>query len=113
MERFSWWRMEQVQHPLSRALCCAFSSILHHVKRFMSHPKVRSRSKFTTRGHACIKSRSVKVEIPQNNLIVSVQAVGRFLTGQTVKLVTFKLSFLYNKQKVVMVESLTQKSCFF
>ena len=38
MERFSWWRMEQVQHPLSRALCGAFCSILHHVKRSMSHP---------------------------------------------------------------------------
>ena len=40
--------------------------------------KVRSRSKFTTRAHACIKSRSVKVEIPQNNFIVSGWAVGRF-----------------------------------
>ena len=38
MERFTWWRMEQVQHPLSRALCGAFCSILHHVKRSMSHP---------------------------------------------------------------------------
>ena len=38
MERFSWWRMEQVRHPLSRALCGAFCSILHHVKRFMSQP---------------------------------------------------------------------------
>ena len=67
----------------------------------------------STIAHAYNKLRSVKVEIPQNNLIVSVQAVGRFLTGQTVKRITFKLSFLYNKQKVVMVESLTTKSCFF
>ena len=37
MERFSWWRMEQVQHSLSRALCGAFCSILHHVKRSLSH----------------------------------------------------------------------------
>ena len=42
MERFSWWRMEQVQHPLSRALCGAFCSILHHVKRSMSHPPYRA-----------------------------------------------------------------------
>ena len=37
-ERFTWWRMEQDAHHLSRALCGAFCSILHHVKRFMSQP---------------------------------------------------------------------------
>ena len=38
MKRFTWWRMEQDAHHLSRALCGAFCSILHHVKRFMSQP---------------------------------------------------------------------------
>ena len=38
MKRFAWWRMEQDTHHLSRALCGAFCSILHHVKRFMSQP---------------------------------------------------------------------------
>ena len=38
MRRFTWWRMEQVGHHLSRALCGAFCSILHHVKRFLSQP---------------------------------------------------------------------------
>ena len=38
MKRFTWWRMEQDPHHLSRALCGAFCSILHHVKRFMSQP---------------------------------------------------------------------------
>ena len=40
MKRFAWWRMEQDTHHLSRALCGAFCSILHHVKRFMSQPPV-------------------------------------------------------------------------
>ena len=39
MKRFTWWRMEQDGHHLSRALCGAFCSILHHVKRFMSQPR--------------------------------------------------------------------------
>ena len=38
MKRFTWWRMEQDGHHLSHALCGAFCSILHHVKRFMSQP---------------------------------------------------------------------------
>ena len=38
MKRFTWWRMEQDAHHLSRALCGAFCSILHHVKRFISQP---------------------------------------------------------------------------
>ena len=38
MKRFKWWRMEQDAHHLSHALCGAFSSILHHVERFMSQP---------------------------------------------------------------------------
>ena len=38
MKRFTWWRMEQDAHHLSRALCGAFCSILHHVKRFLSQP---------------------------------------------------------------------------
>ena len=38
MKRFAWWRMEQDTHHLSRALCGAFCSILHHVKHFMSQP---------------------------------------------------------------------------
>ena len=38
MKRFTWWRMEQDAHHLSRALCGGFCSILHHVKRFMSQP---------------------------------------------------------------------------
>ena len=38
MKRFTWWRMEQDAHHLSRALCGALCSILHHVKRFMSQP---------------------------------------------------------------------------
>ena len=40
MKRFTWWRMEQDPHHLSRALCAAFCSILHHVKRFMSQPPI-------------------------------------------------------------------------
>ena len=51
MKRFTWWRMEQDAHHLSRALCGAFCSILHHVKRFMSQPpysrcKKRSKQRF-------------------------------------------------------------------
>ena len=42
MKRFTWWRMEQDAHHLSRALCGAVCSILHHVKRFMSQPPNRS-----------------------------------------------------------------------
>ena len=41
MKRFTWWRMEQDAHHLSRALCGAFCSILHHVKRFLSQPPKR------------------------------------------------------------------------
>ena len=41
MERNSWWRMEQVPQPLSRALCAAFCSILLHNFRSMSHPPNR------------------------------------------------------------------------
>ena len=52
MERFSWWRMEQVQHPLSRALCGAFCSILHHVKRSMSHPPKVANSALPGSGNA-------------------------------------------------------------
>ena len=37
MKHFTWWRMEQVQNPLSRELCGAFCSILHHEKCSMSH----------------------------------------------------------------------------
>ena len=45
---------------------------------YLKYTKSPSRSKFTTRTHACIKSRSVKVEISQNYFIVSGWAVGRF-----------------------------------
>ena len=38
MKRFTWWRMEEDPHHLSRALCGAFCSILHHVKRSLSQP---------------------------------------------------------------------------
>jgi len=38
MERKLWWWMEQDAHHLSRALCGAFCSILHHNFRSMSHP---------------------------------------------------------------------------
>ena len=49
MKRCTWWRMEQDAHHLSPALCGAFCSILHHVKRFISQPPHCWKSKMTTR----------------------------------------------------------------
>ena len=46
MKRFTWWRMEQDPHHLSRALCGAFCSILHHVKRFLSQPPYEKMEKW-------------------------------------------------------------------
>ena len=37
MKRFTWWRMEQKAPHNARERWWASSSILHHVKRFMSH----------------------------------------------------------------------------
>ena len=37
MKRFTWWRMEQNAPHNARERWCASCSILHHVKRFMSH----------------------------------------------------------------------------
>ena len=42
MKRFTWWRMEQNAPHNARERWCASCSILHHVKRFMSHsPKIK------------------------------------------------------------------------
>ena len=41
MKRFTWWRMEQNPPHNAGERWCASCSILHHVKRFMSHsPKL-------------------------------------------------------------------------
>ena len=37
MKRFTWWRMEQNAPHNARERWSASCSILHHVKRFMSH----------------------------------------------------------------------------
>ena len=37
MKRFTWWRMEQNAPHNARERWCISCSILHHVKRFMSH----------------------------------------------------------------------------
>ena len=37
MKRFTWWRMEQKAPHNARERWCASCSILHHVKRFLSH----------------------------------------------------------------------------
>ena len=37
MKRFTWWRMEQNAPHNARERWCASCSILHHVKRFLSH----------------------------------------------------------------------------
>ena len=43
MKRFTWWRMEQNPPHNAEERWCSSSSILHHVKRFMSHsPNSRS-----------------------------------------------------------------------
>ena len=37
MKRFTWWRMEQNAPHNARERWCASCSILHHVKRSLSH----------------------------------------------------------------------------
>ena len=37
MKRFTWWRMEENAPHNARERWCGSCSILHHVKRFMSH----------------------------------------------------------------------------
>ena len=43
MKRFTWWRMEQNPPHNAGERWCASCSILHHVKRFMSHSPNRVR----------------------------------------------------------------------
>ena len=52
MKRFTWWRMEQNAPHNARERWCASCSILHHVKRFMSHSPDGTFSVFTLIGRA-------------------------------------------------------------